>query len=222
VVTSIVLVALSLALTGADVWLAYVSRLPELVTSPARYVAAYQTTAGLFGHLLVYDARWNPAPIAHLPARAAALSAAAFLAGLVITLRAEPATAANHDRRALHVALMASLVVTNSPFAEEHHYVLVLPSLVIAWWWVALGTVSVTPVTGNVPAVTWRRWGSCAALAAATIALVAPLPYEAQALTDGAMAILAYPRVYGACLLWAWLLFAPENHQLAERRVTMA
>jgi hypothetical protein len=31
------------------------------------------------------------------------------------------------------------------------------------------------------------------------------LPYRDAALDDGWLALLAYPRVYGAWLLWAWL-----------------
>jgi hypothetical protein len=193
VATALVLIVPSLALTGTDVWLVYAARLPDLATSPVRYVPAYQTTTSLFGHLLVYDAQWNTAPIANAPALALVLTAMAFLASLVLTIRAEPAAGAVKETRALHVALMSSLVVTNSPFAEEHHYVLALPSLVIAWWWLARSE---------------RAWPWWAGLAASTAALAAPLPYESPRLTDGAMAIFAYPRVFGAYALWAWLLVA--------------
>ncbi len=40
--------------------------LPDPLTTPKRLVTAYQTTSSLFGHLLVYEPRWNPAPVADL------------------------------------------------------------------------------------------------------------------------------------------------------------
>jgi hypothetical protein len=195
VVTSVTLIMLSLALTGTDVWLAYLARLPELATSPVRYVPAYQTTAGVFGHLLVHDPQWSRAPIVNAPVLAAVLAAAAFLVSLALTVHAEPSPSTHRETRALHAALISSLVVTNSPFAEEHHYVLVLPSLVIAWWWLA-----------RLPRP--RLWSWWITLAVATVALVVPLPYEAPMFADGAWAVLAYPRVWGAYALWAWLLVA--------------
>ena len=35
----------------------------------------------------------------------------------------------------LVLALFLSLGVTNVPVAEDYHYVLILPSIIIAWWW---------------------------------------------------------------------------------------
>ena len=42
-------------------------------------------------------------------------------------------------------------------------------------------------------------------LALALALLAAPLPYEDPVLTVGWTALLAYPRLYGAWLLWGWL-----------------
>jgi hypothetical protein len=44
--------------------------------------------------------------------------------------------------------------------------------------------------------------------------LAAPLPYTDPALGAGWAALLAYPRVYGAWLLWGWLVRAlwKERH----------
>jgi hypothetical protein len=45
-------------------------------------------------------------------------------------------------------------------------------------------------------------------LALAALLLGAPLPYKAPQIQAGWWAIIAYPRVYGAYLLWAWIAWA--------------
>jgi hypothetical protein len=88
------------------------------------------------------------------------------------------------------VALFAVLGVTNGPFAEGYHYVPVLPSLLVAIWWA------------------WRAqagWTPWVTLVLAALLIGAPLPYRSARLQSGWLVLLAYPRVYGAYLLWAWI-----------------
>jgi hypothetical protein len=84
-----------------------------------------------------------------------------------------------------------------APIAESYHYCLVLPSIVVAWWWV--------PRTGlRVPS-----WGP---LLAATLLLAATQRvYGAPAVQEGGLALFAYPRVYGAFMLWGWLVQALDG-----------
>jgi hypothetical protein len=87
-------------------------------------------------------------------------------------------------RLAFGAMTMAGIV--SVPFAEQHHYTLaVLPLFVVAGAW----------SKGQGRAAGWLL-----GLAAALIGL--PLPYEAPALSQGALALLAYPRLYGGLLLW--------------------
>jgi hypothetical protein len=203
-----VIVAASLAVAGTQVWTAYVVHLPYLATAPQRYVTAYQTVTSLFGHLFVFDARWNRSPIVDVPVLATALTALVVLASLGLSIRYDAPRQAGFDARALSIAMGLSLVVANAPLGEDYHYVLVLPSLFIAWW--AL-------VRRSAAAASWA-W-----LGLATLALVAPWDYKNPALNGGAWALLAYPRVYGSYLLWAWLvvalrrLNAPETAALTGR-----
>jgi hypothetical protein len=204
------LVVALLPITGIDVWRTYLSHLPQLVSMPMRYVTAYQTLAGLVGHLFVFDPQWNPRPLVDLPVVASVLSLTIFLASLLVSLRCEPPPDAPRSTRAVHLAMLLALVVTNTPFAEDYHYVLVLPSLIVAWWWFGQDR----------PGPFWMS-----SLAVATLALMAPLPYKHPLLADGALAVFAYPRVYGAFLLWGWLLRAlsrekrkqPEAHFASGR-----
>jgi hypothetical protein len=193
------LALVSLPLVGLATWRTYLALLPGAAGDPKRTVTAYQTLTSLFGHLLDYDARWNPAPLADAPWAAGVLTLAATLGALVLTARwvtLLPLSGPGSEGRgvwALGLALAMALVVTNTPFAEGYHYVLTLPSLLIAAWWA------------------WRARagpGALAALALAALLLGAPLPYKSAWLQAGWLALLAYPRVYGAYLLWGWLGWA--------------
>ena len=63
-----------------------------------------------------------------------------------------------------------------------------------------------------------RRVLDIAWLALAFFLLAAPLPYKDPTLADGWIALLAYPRLYGAWLLWAWLI----RDLWLDRRVRVA
>jgi hypothetical protein len=167
--------------------------LPSLATSPIRYVTGYQTITSLFGHLWVYDAQWNPAPVAHLPWLAVILTQGVFAGALLFSLRWAKVRAEQVSVRVLSLALFFVLGVTNAPFAEDYHYCLILPAIVVAGWWYAQQE---------------RSWPSQLLLVSALTLLCAKVNYQASVLTAGWSALLAYPRVYGAYLLWFWLLLA--------------
>jgi hypothetical protein len=87
--------------------------------------------------------------------------------------------------------MLSSPIVSMAPVAEGYHYVLVLPSLVVAFWWAARQGVGP------------RSW---LVLSAITLLLIVPLQYFAiPSFRDGWRAVFAYPRVFGALALWTWL-----------------
>jgi hypothetical protein len=205
VLAAVGVAVVTLPWTEIDAWAAYGSQLPRLATMPERYVTAYQTVTSLAGQLFVSHPRWNPSPAVHLPAVATALTAAVLFGSLAGSLlwtsgpegvgvpaagshrRAGPGT--NH-RWVLMLALFSALLAPNAPVAEGYHYLLALPSLLVGLWHA------------------WQsraRWQAWAVLLTAALLLGGPLPYAAPRLQKGWMALLAYPRVYGAYLLWAWL-----------------
>jgi hypothetical protein len=188
----------SLPWIGLGTWATYVTLLPELATTPKRLVTAYQTTTGLFGHLLIYDAHWNPSPVADYPLLARALTLATLLLTLALSARWGRLNDDRRAARALTLALFISLAVVSAPFAESYHYATALPALLVAGWWAWRSrTQSDTPH--------WIAWG---VLVLAALLLGAPLPYKSSRLLAGWPALLAYPRVYGAYLLWGWLAWA--------------
>jgi hypothetical protein len=179
---------------GVHAWLADAASLADAVRRPERAVTAYQSVPGFFHHLLSRSQPWNPAPVLDLPRLAAAASWAAVLlllaAGLLVA-RLHPG-----DDLVFAAVLIAGVVA--SPMALDYTYATLLLPIAVALAWVRRR----------------RSAGSWALLAAAIVPMAADLPYRSPRLASGALALLAYPKLGGAVLLWAWLLAAA----LAGRR----
>jgi len=195
---AIAVALLTLPYLGLAPWRAYLNQAPLLFTMPDRYSTGYQTITSLFGHLLVYAPPFSPAPVAHLPALAAALTLAVQLATFILTAYGQYRLKAGHTGQVLSLALLLTLEIANAPLGEGYHYTLVLPALIIAVWWAWTARLS------------WRAWGW---LALAALLLSVPWPYQAPQINAGWWALLAYPRVYGAYALWGWLFY--ESFTLA-------
>lgn len=193
---------ISLPLIGVKTWRAYIGLLPQLARAPERPVTAYQTVTSLWGHLMVFDAKWNPSPLVNWPLPATVLTVTVLIITLVLSAHWSQLKGDPLETQALSLALFLSLVVTNTPFAEGYHYVLVLPAVLIAGWWAWQAKPG------------WKHW---AILAMVTFLLGAPLPYKSPGLTAGWLALVAYPRVYGAFLLWGWLGWALHKEHRENR-----
>lgn len=187
---------------GGETWLTYLRLLPTLANKPERTVTAYQTLTSLSGHLFALDARFNPQPVADVPALASVMTLAALAGLLIVSIRSNRINEPRHAPRVLSAAMMVSLLVISGPVGEGYHYVLVLPAVVIAVWWA------------------WQvRPGALAwiVLAGAILLIAVPLPYTHPRLAAGWWALLAYPRVYGAIGLWGWLVWALRRPSEQER-----
>ena len=161
---------------------------------PELAVAAYQDLPGLVWHLLRPDPLWNPAPALAAPRLAAALAIALPLAlaaaTFLVTRRADPRY---RGVDALAFAAWMTLTIILSPVSEDYHYTLLLAPIAIqlAYW---------RDAAPGRPALI--------ALALGVALIGAPLPYKDPALSGGAWALLAYPKLYGALALWAVALSA--------------
>lgn len=179
---------------GWAAWEPYLRDLPRLAHDPMRDTSGYQTLTSLFGHLFIRDPTYSPRPVANLPLVARCATALVTVCALVLSVRSQRLNEESRQARALSIALFDALVVSLAPIAETYHYLLVLPAVVIAWWWALETRPSVA------------AW---ATLAAASVLLIVPQTlYISPQIQAGWMALLAYPRVYGAFVLWAWLLAA--------------
>ena len=92
--------------------------------------------------------------------------------------------------------IFALFVIANlllSPFSSDYHYTLMLLPLAILIVWVQKQP---------------RRW-IWIAFGLSMVLIANPLPHQSPRLAAGAVAFLAYPKLYGALLLggltfWAW------------------
>jgi hypothetical protein len=187
-------IGLSLPWLGPAAWRTYAGLLPGFGARPELAVTAYQDLPGLVWHLLRPDPRWNSAPVLAAPRLAAALAIALPLtlmaATFLVTWRADP-----RCRRADALAFAAwmTLTIILSPVSEDYHHTLLLApiAILLAYW---------RDARPGRPALIALAFG---------VALIgAPLPYKDPALSAGARALLAYPKLYGALALWAVALSA--------------
>ena len=197
VVSTLGLVAISLPITGIDVWRAYLTQtIPSHMLSSIAGVPAYQTVNGFFQHLFHYDLTWNPAPLFDTQ-WLASLGAI----GVGVSLMAITWT---RSRRVPHSHAVGAGVVLSailSPQAEQYHFLILTVPFAVA--------VSM-----------WPRWSrrSQAGLALAAVLVCLALPYKDPRLWPGAIAILAYPRLYGALILWGLLMFASNTEAVNHAR----
>ncbi len=186
--TALTVTVLSLPWIGIDAWTTYLSLLVRSGGNPELAATAYQDLPGFWLHLLRRDVVWNPAPLLDAPTIASAL---AILTALMLAWITFQAVWTNRfDPRsspALAFAAWSALELIVSPVSEDYHYSLLLvPSaIMLAYWRDAL-----------------RDWRSLAALAVGVALVGAPVPYKLPSLAAGAWALLAYPKLYGALVIW--------------------
>ncbi len=184
--TAAVVALATLPWIGLDTWLVYLRAAGSVTGGPVKAITAYQTSAGFFTHLFVYDPTWNPYPLFHWPTGALLLSTIVTLAALGLTLW--------WGRRAETGDLFAALLplsVILLPVAEAHHFVILL--IPIFW---------LVDSLADLPLATAFFSTDGLLLGLALLLLIAPIPYEALSFRPGAWMFLAYPRLYGGWLLW--------------------
>ena len=192
--TVILISVASLALMGFDAWVAYFSAARELSGDASLSVTAYQTQLSLVRHLFVYDTRWNPAPLVNLPAVASVLSVT-----LVCALLGSTAFVAWKRRSDdLIFAAFSALTLILSPVSLDYHYTLALLPLAIL-----LTDVRAHPISALVVMI-------------GALLIAADLPFRSPQLAPGALSLFAYPKLYGAYLLWGVALWRahrlPQEH----------
>ncbi|MFQ5854088.1 MAG: glycosyltransferase family 87 protein [Anaerolineae bacterium] len=187
-------VLVSLPRLALPIWETY---LLDIVPSVRAYagigVTGYQTLSSFIEHVFSYDPLGSPRPLMDVPwlATALVIGLSAFI--LVTTLRTcrQPGCR-DRDFEALSIAAFTAISVPLAPLAEEHHFtVLILPLVVLGAHLLRRGLRIQVLTTG---------------LAGYGL-LAAPLPFMHPRLTQGWWAFLAYPKLYGALLLWLALLF---------------
>ena len=188
VATTVVVGVASLPWLGTQGWLTYLSLLPGFNGRPDLSVTAYQSLPGLFRHLFTYDPQWNPSPALEAPMVAAVLTIGCV--GSIAGLSCYLASRDRENRDLVFSAfVLANLVL--SPLSLEYHFPFALLPLAVV-----LARVSVRPVL-----LPFLLLGVAAAL------LALDLPYLSARLESGVWSLLAYPRLWGALVLWGLVLW---------------
>ena len=187
---------LSVPLVGLDAWQTYLTlALPRLLNAPSSSVTAYQTVNSFFEHLFRYDAEWNPQPLFDAPVLARALTFGVTIAALTLSVWRSRAFDVAHA-----FAIFTILSVVLAPVAEEYHFVLmVIPVAVLIRDLTTQATISRIVLT-----------------TIAMLLLGIPLPYKDARLNEGAAALLAYPRFYGAWMAWGVLMFGKFPRRVVQ------
>lgn len=192
------LFGLSIPFVTPAMYFAFFIRVPsELSSTSWVTLTVYQTTNSFFAHFLRFDARFNPTPLANLPALADVLTLLVVGVSLGLTLwrsRSADLTLAFASATVLSVILY--------PVAEQYHYTLLLLPLSIL-------AVDITTRGASL------RFIFIWALATALLAL--PLPYRDARLSTGWLSLLAYPRLYGGWLLWGLLMARMKSRQTIKQ-----
>ena len=199
----LILAAISLPWLGFETWLAYPTAVSAFSRRGALAVPAYQTTTGLLTHLFSYDPVWNPAPIKQWPILANVLPSIIRVAAIGATVwigrRSDPAR--------LFAALLP-LTIVLLPVAEEYHFVLLLGSI-----FVAATDLLQRPLESAADRAAWLGLG------VALLLLIAPIPFKSTGWAIGWWALVAYPRLYGAWLVWAVALWGLSPRLDAHSRL---
>lgn len=220
---------LSLPLVGLDFWRLYLfDQLLAIPAEPSSAVPANQTLSSLLRQCFAFDPHWAPRPLLDAPWLAGALWWALALALLTATLLA----AIRRPSPAIALAMLC-LVIPLQPAGEEYHYTLLLLVLLLLlvdvgrshllvpakddrrWTLMQSATVDrPSPPKPTTKLATWRGPLALVVLLAAALLFALPAYFVNTAVFGGwPQALLAYPRMYAALLLWALLIAPPSQRE---------
>jgi glycosyl transferase family 87 len=195
----------TLPLLGADFWELYLLRqLATVPNNPVNGSPAFQTITSLLRQCFVYDANWSSAPLVDAPWLATALWW--LLAALLLWATLRRAAA---DWTLFSGMALCCLIVPLQPAGEQYHYTLLLTVVLILLGGWMYGRIAIDSYRAPI----------VACLSLAGLLFVAPSYFlRPPWLTGGwPLAPLAYPRLYGALLLWGALLMMRDTGVSARR-----
>lgn len=194
--TMLIIIILSLPWIGFDAWQTYAGKIKDFVSNPSLSVSAYQTIHSFFHHLTTFNKEWNPEPLFNLPLLGNLISIFSVL--IIATISSLIAFKQNKSKMTFGIFVIAGLII--SPVSLDYHYtILLLPILMLVSW------------IRNNPSILLRI------LLLIFVALIAAdTPYSSPRISGGGLAILAYPKLYGAIGLLGlsfWALYHSEVNE---------
>lgn len=166
---------------GLDAWAMFPQASSTHAQGPGAAITAYQSLRSFAQHLFVAGT-FSPRPLYPSPLLATLVQYGGAL--LLLSGAARVSLRARNPDLSFAAFVLAGLML--SPFSLDYHYVL------------ALVPIAILAARLNRRESRWRLL----ILAAACALIAADLPYRSPALNEGAWAIFAYPKLYGAALVW--------------------
>jgi hypothetical protein len=178
---------------GRAAWGRYLRDAFELTQNRLLAVAEYQTVFGFFHHLFGVGGPPIGDPLIQLPVLATALTWIASAALLGSTALA----ARRSGRSDLAFAAFVLLGLMITPVTGESHF-----------------TLALLPIAVLVAEAQQRNAWFVLPVFAGALLIAADLSYPSPGPADGLLALEAYPKLYGALLLWGLALWASSGRPL--------
>jgi hypothetical protein len=176
----------SLPWIGPSAWIRYRVEAGGIMTGEYARITAYQTLPGIWRHLFGSGNPRAGAPLLASPL----LAEGGFYVTAAAMLGMSLLAAARRGASSLVFGLFVLLGIVVSPVSSEVHFAMaVIPGAILCAELVRTRSAALTTVL---------------VLAAALLAI--DVPYWSLRLSDGPVALLAYPRLYGALALWGLAL----------------
>ena len=184
-------------LIGLEGWIAYGEAARELWASPAARVTGYQSVPGFVRHILSEQPGFG-SPVISLPPQLVKGLAIGFV---MVMLGITAFAARKRPQSGLVLAVAILLTLVSVPVSGVHHYIVVL--------------VPIALLIRQLKGALLSRQGLIMWLGAAVILL--PSPFTSPRLYDSWASLIAYPKLYGALLLWALCLYLLVQPRKASR-----
>jgi hypothetical protein len=166
---------------GAAAWAAYIQEALDLTRNPLLAVTAYQTVFGFLHHLFGEGGPLIGAPVLAAPALAAALTL--MVSGGLLIATALAARRSRASDSVFAAVVLLGLMLT--PVTGASHF-----------------TLALLPIAVLVAEAPRHKTPYALLVIAGAVLIGADIPYRSPRVMDGMLAVFAYPKLYGALLLW--------------------
>lgn len=205
--TVIFFILISLPFVGIDSWLAYAEKISSYTSRPELSVTGYQTIHSFFSHLTSFEPKWNPYPLIDIPFLGKMLtiifSIIILTAVSFYAYRMKKSDLSSVKKPGKPYVVFAVFIIAGvilNPASLDYHYIiLLLPVLIL-----------INELRKYHSKTLWVL------LIIFYVMITERLLYGSPKLSEGWLAIFAYPKLYGALGLlglFFWISFRDKLSQ---------